>query len=103
MTFTQTAHVDLRSYLSRPVKVACTDGRLLVGLLQGFDPALNLLLTHAHERVFTGEGVRVVEMGACVVRGEVVAVVGEFEKQVDEAFDYGRAAGVPPLLPIHHH
>lgn len=49
------------------------DGRIVVGVLKGFDQAVNLVLEQSHERIFSAtEGVTQVEVGLFVVRGDNV-------------------------------
>lgn len=60
------------------------DGRLVVGLCKAIDTHGNVILSQAHERHFSVSGVRVLDMGACVLRGDSVALVGEYDGEVDE-------------------
>lgn len=66
---------------SEQVCVMTCDGRLLVGLLMGHDQVQNLILNDAMEHVYsTEEQVEQVPLGLYVVRGDNVALVGEFDK-----------------------
>lgn len=56
-----------------PVSVMTCDARLIVGILEGFDQAMNLILSHSHERVFSlDEPVAVVQLGLYMLRGDNV-------------------------------
>ena len=49
------------------------DARIIVGILEGFDQAMNLILSHSHERVFSlDEPVAVVQLGLYLLRGDNV-------------------------------
>ena len=74
----------------------------MVGILEGFDPLANLILSHAHERVFSPEqGVVIVQLGLYLIRGDNVACVGPVEEELeaDIAWDAIRAR---PLRPVIH-
>lgn len=69
------------SYILEQVCVMTCDGRFLVGQLMGHDQVQNLILNDAFEHVYSLEQeVEQVPLGLYVVRGDNVAVIGEFEK-----------------------
>lgn len=75
----------LLSFMDRRVLVLMADGRIIIGTCKGFDPNSNLVLSQAHERIFsTTQPVTQLPMGACVLRGDMVSVVGEFEEHTGE-------------------
>ena len=82
-----------------------TDGRHLVGTLRGVDKWVNLALGDAEERVYSrDERVRVVPLGAFVLRGDSFAAVGTVDA---EALDAAAAASedatmVDPIKPVVH-
>ena len=74
----------LLSFMDRRVLVMMADGRIIIGTCKGFDPNSNLVLSQAHERLYSASHpVSHLPMGACVLRGDMVSVVGEFEESVE--------------------
>ncbi len=64
---------DLGQCVGRAVAVVTCDGRVIVGLLEGFDQTMNVVLSACHERVFSRERpVAVAQLGTYLVRGENV-------------------------------
>jgi small nuclear ribonucleoprotein (snRNP)-like protein len=64
------------SYLTEIVSVITNDGRHIVGILKGFDQAVNVILEQCHERRYTEEkGVEQIELGIYVLRGDNVYVL----------------------------
>lgn len=56
-----------------PVNVVTCDGRVIVGILQTFDQTMNLVLSHTHERYFSGDKpVAIVQLGNYLIRGDNV-------------------------------
>jgi U6 snRNA-associated Sm-like protein LSm8 len=108
---------------AEPVTVITNDGRCLVGVLRGFDQAINVVLEDCHERVYsTNAGVEKVrlslslcavararseaarsqvELGPFIVRGDNVAVVGALDAAADAELDL-RKVRAEPLKPIKH-
>lgn len=74
------ASLPLGLYLSQKVLLLTQDGRILVGVLQGFDAVGSVILSNTIERIFTapdedeGEqgGVEEVELGLYVLRGDAM-------------------------------
>lgn len=54
------------------VSVITADGRIILGVLKGFDQTINLILDDSFERVFTMNGVEQVKLGVFIIRGENV-------------------------------
>lgn len=77
------------------------DGRVIVGVLHGFDQVLNLVLQDCVERVFSAAGVVQNALGLYVVRGENVAAVGKIELELDEGIDWA-SKKADPIKPIVH-
>jgi U6 snRNA-associated Sm-like protein LSm8 len=44
----------LEGLVDKVVQVITNDGRVIVGLLKGFDQTTNVILDECHERVFSG-------------------------------------------------
>lgn len=92
----------LESYVNKTVSVVTADGRIIVGLLKGFDQTINLILDESHERVYSSsEGVEQVILGLYIVRGDNVAVIGEVDDEVDRSLDFG-GIRAEPLSSINH-
>uniref|UniRef100_A0A8R1IC34 U6 snRNA-associated Sm-like protein LSm8 n=2 Tax=Caenorhabditis japonica TaxID=281687 RepID=A0A8R1IC34_CAEJA len=66
---------SLESYMNRMVNVVTGDGRIIIGLLKGFDQLINLVIEDAHERSFSEtEGVLTTPLGLYIIRGENVPI-----------------------------
>jgi len=81
--------------------VTC-DGRNIIGTLQGYDNAINVILEKSVERIYSEtQGVIVNELGLHVIRGDNIAMVAEFdeEKDAQNELSVQRAA---PLRPVIH-
>lgn len=66
-------------YLTQQVMLLTQDGRLLLGVLQGFDNMGSVILSNTIERIFNavdegeeGGGVEEVELGLYVLRGDAM-------------------------------
>ncbi|KAJ1918176.1 U4/U6-U5 snRNP complex subunit lsm8 [Tieghemiomyces parasiticus] len=72
------------------------DGRVLVGLLKGFDQMINLVVSECVERVYAeDEGVEMVDLGLYFIRGDNVAVVGLVDKESDENIQFATVRAKP--------
>ncbi|XP_057560461.1 U6 snRNA-associated Sm-like protein LSm8 [Hippopotamus amphibius kiboko] len=90
----------LKNYINQTVAVTTSDGRVIVGTLKGFDQTMNLILDESRERVFSfSEGVEQVVLGVYIVRGDIVAVIGETDEETDSALDLG-TIGAEPLNSV---
>ena len=59
------------AYVNKVVQIITNDGRVIVGVLKGFDQTTNVILEECHERVFsTDAGVEQVVLGLYIVRGD---------------------------------
>lgn len=66
----------LNDYLEQCVNVITNDGKVIVGMLRGYDSTANLVLSECHERVFSiNEGVQPIQLGLYLVRGDNVYVI----------------------------
>ena len=92
----------MAGWLGRRVCVVTCDGRTLVGMLVGCDAGINLVLKGCEERLYSeSEGVKVVDLGLYVLRGNTVAVVGEVDAGAEAAVDF-KAQRAPPIPTISH-
>ncbi|PWA02996.1 hypothetical protein BB558_000834 [Smittium angustum] len=94
---------ELHLFVDKKVAVMTNDGRILVGMLTGFDQTTNLILQDSVERVFGSgsEGVEFVNVGLYLIRGDEVAMVGLVDEKIDEAVDWQQIR-CEPLPPIKH-
>lgn len=69
--------------LTESVYVLTGDGRVLIGTLVGHDQVQNLILTDAHERVYTSETeeCEIVPLGLYMVRGDSLCLIGEYDQE----------------------
>ncbi|KAJ1953672.1 U6 snRNA-associated Sm-like protein [Dispira parvispora] len=94
---------ELKSFVNERVLVITNDGRVLVGMLKGFDQVTNLILSDCQERIFSlDEGVETATLGLYLVRGDAVVVVGLVDKEQDENLQLAaiRAKPLPDKLAI---
>jgi U6 snRNA-associated Sm-like protein LSm8 len=63
---------NMEPLLNRSVSVITSDGRVIIGILKGFDQSINLVLDDSFERVFTLNGVEQVNLGVYIIRGDNV-------------------------------
>ena len=92
---TSTAQL-LEQYSNQRVIVMTMDGRVLLGVVKGFDPQCNLVLTKCTERIFSsGQGVDTMEHGMYIVRGDNVASIGEIDEDIDAAVNWAEIQAEP--------
>ncbi|KAK7503430.1 hypothetical protein BaRGS_00005351 [Batillaria attramentaria] len=92
----------LENYVNKTVSIVTADGRIIVGILKGFDQTINLILDESHERVFsTSQGMEQVILGLYIVRGDNVAVIGEVDDETDSRVDFDNIRA-EPLNPVAH-
>ncbi|KAG5368532.1 U6 snRNA-associated Sm-like protein LSm8 [Yarrowia sp. C11] len=84
----------LSGYINKPVTVITTDGRLILGILQGYDQATNVILSNTRERVITpDEPTEVVDLGLYMLRGDCIACVGETDLELDGSIQWNEVRG----------
>lgn len=87
---------------SEKIAVVTNDGKNYIGVLRGLDKSTNVVLERCSERVFAeDEGCEEIEMGVFIIRGDNIAVVGEFDPELDSKLDVA-SIQAPPLKPIVH-
>ena len=102
--FTAASHsaAQMDAYVNKVVQIITNDGRVIVGVLKGFDQTTNVILEECHERVFsTDAGVEQVVLGLYIVRGDNIAIVGEVDEEKDAELDLN-AMTAEPLKPVVH-
>eukprot|EP01025_Chloroclados_australasicus_P040568 TRINITY_DN42434_c0_g1_i1.p5 TRINITY_DN42434_c0_g1~~TRINITY_DN42434_c0_g1_i1.p5 ORF type:complete len:101 (+),score=19.99 TRINITY_DN42434_c0_g1_i1:74-376(+) len=84
------------------IVVITNDGRVIVGLLKGFDQVTNLIMQDCEERIFSAElGVQQLPLGTYIVRGGNIAVVGSLDDELDEQIDW-ESIRAEPLKHVQH-
>ncbi|TMW66894.1 hypothetical protein Poli38472_012010 [Pythium oligandrum] len=92
----------LQELMNRTISIITNDGRNIIGVLKGYDQAINVVLDDSFERVYSQkEPVEAVELGLYIVRGDNISVIGEVDEDIREQVidDQTRAA---PLKPVVH-
>uniref|UniRef100_A0A1I7ZZ36 U6 snRNA-associated Sm-like protein LSm8 n=1 Tax=Steinernema glaseri TaxID=37863 RepID=A0A1I7ZZ36_9BILA len=86
----------LEQFIDRTVSIIAGDGRILVGLMKGFDQLVNVILENAVERVYSKEhGIQQFPLGLYIVRGDNVAVIGEIDEEMDTRIDFEKIKAKP--------
>ena len=92
----------LEDFVSAKTTVLTCDGRVFIGMLQGFDQATNVILTQCEEREFSKDDAPQTHYyGLYVIRGDNIAVIGEIDEDVDKQVDY-ETIRADPLKPVVH-
>lgn len=92
----------LESFVNHTVSIVTNDGRVIVGMLKGFDQTINLILDESHERVYsTSTGIEQVILGLYIVRGDNVAIIGEIDDDLDRDLDMPNVRAEPLNAVVH--
>ena len=84
----------LRSLVDEEVCIITGDGSNICGRLKGCDRATNVILSDAHERIYSkSKGVVKNELGLYIIRGDNVSVVGRIDKELENQIDYNTLNG----------
>ena len=71
----------LSEWTTKRITILTCDGRLITGVMLGYDQLQNLILSKSFERVYSIDAPpERVELGLSVIRGDNVAVVSEAEE-----------------------
>ena len=63
--------MSIAEFANKQVSIITNDGRNYSGTLKGYDQAVNVILEHSHERVFSlDEGVQQNPLGLYIIRGD---------------------------------
>jgi U6 snRNA-associated Sm-like protein LSm8 len=93
---------QLRDMVDKKVLVVTCDGRIICGLLKGFDRQTNLILASSQERLYSLEaGVEIVYLGLYVLRGTNVSIAGEVDLDADRKIDFPSVRG-ESINPVVH-
>ena len=72
----------LSEWTNKTITILTTDGRLITGILKGYDQLQNLIVSKSYEKVYSTDAPpERVELGLSVVRGDNVAVVAEVDEE----------------------
>ncbi|KAL7564406.1 hypothetical protein ACA910_002724 [Epithemia clementina (nom. ined.)] len=73
---------SLKEWKDKKILVLTGDGRIIVGLLIGYDQVQNLILSDTHERLYsTDADVEEEPLGLYLVRGDNICLIGECDEQ----------------------
>lgn len=79
----------LRGFVGSRVKILTADGKLFIGILEGYDQNTNVILSKSQEReFFTDKSSFEKPLGGIIIRGDDVICVGEIDEKVEELVDY---------------
>jgi len=91
---------SLQGYVDRRVLLILQDGRVIVGVMVGFDQKSNVVLSDSKERAYSIDaGVEETDLGLYLVKGDMIVLIGELDDAVDQAVDLG-AIHAEPIPPI---
>ncbi|KAJ7185640.1 hypothetical protein C8R46DRAFT_383874 [Mycena filopes] len=91
---------SLQGYVDRRVLLILQDGRVIVGVMVGFDQKSNVVLSDSKERVYSMDaGVEEMPLGLYLVKGDMIVLIGELDDAVDQAVDLEtiHAEPIPPI------
>eukprot|EP00741_Cyanophora_paradoxa_P010902 tig00020553_g10540.t1 len=95
-----TAHLE--AWVDKTCQVTTNDGRIIVGILKGFDQLTNVILDESHERVYSNTaGVEQVVLGLYIIRGDTIAIIGQVDEETDSKVDLSKIKA-EPLKPLTH-
>src|SRR6056300_1268047 len=102
--FKTTMASTLSELTNKSITLLTCDGRLITGILLGYDQLQNLILKNSYEKVYSMDApMEKVELGLFVVRGDNVAVISEVtakstDGDKDEEDEDVRAEPIPPIV-----
>ncbi|KAF9653484.1 LSM-domain-containing protein [Thelephora ganbajun] len=87
---------SLQGYVDRRVLVILQDGRVIIGMLAGYDQKSNVVLSDSKERVYnTDEPVEEIPLGLYLVKGDQIVLIGELDLEEDESTDLSNIRAEP--------
>lgn len=94
--------IGLAHLVDTTISVVTNDGKIIVGILRGYDQATNLILEECHERVYSSKsGVEQHMLGLYLIRGDNIAVIGELDEEVDSKIDFSQVRAAPLKSILH--
>ena len=91
----------LNENINKKVLILCNDGKVVIGMLRGVDDAINVIVEDAVERVYSmDKDVEEINSGIMIIRGDDIAVIGEYSQELDESLDvlHQRANHLKPIV-----
>ncbi|PKI84806.1 hypothetical protein MVES_000862 [Malassezia vespertilionis] len=93
---------SLQNYLEHRVLLVTQDGRVIVGMLRGYDAGGSIVLSDCVERIFsTDVAVEQVPLGVYVMRGDSISLLGDVDVNKDRALDLSNVMAEP--MPVTRH
>jgi len=77
------------------VNIITNDGRVFTGILKSFDQSMNMVIKSCHEKVYSKEGVKFVEIGMYFIRGDNISIVCEVEEEMESSVNYDEIKAEP--------
>ena len=79
----------LENLIDFMVNVITNEGRVFTGILKSFDQSMNMIIKDCFEKVYSKEeGVKFVNMGLYMIRGDNVMIVSEVDENLEKNIDY---------------
>ncbi|KAL4400689.1 U4/U6-U5 snRNP complex subunit LSM8 [Malassezia pachydermatis] len=93
----------VQSFVDQQVLLVTQDGRVLVGVLCGYDSNGTLILSSCVERIFSpDEPVEEVPLGVYIIRGDSIALVGPLDPALDRAMPLS-SLHAEPMPAVRHY
>jgi len=93
---------ELAKLIDKQVCVVTSDGRNVVGLLKGYDQQINIVLSGCLERHYSpDQGVVETPLGAQIIQGSNVAIIGEVNLELEAQRDLSTVRG-HRIKPVRH-
>ncbi|GMM46094.1 hypothetical protein DAPK24_026690 [Pichia kluyveri] len=81
----------LKEYLGDRVKVLTSDGRLFIGLLEGYDQNMNIVLTKSEELIFSMDKPTIRKnTSGILIRGDDIVSVGMIDEDLEKSVEYNK-------------
>ncbi|KAH7098379.1 LSM-domain-containing protein [Auriculariales sp. MPI-PUGE-AT-0066] len=92
---------SLQGFVDHRVFVVLTDGRSIVGTLRGYDAKSNVILSESVERIYSADqGVEEQPLGLYLLKGDVIALMGELDEAMDQAVPL-ESIRADPIAAVH--
>ncbi|KAJ1551446.1 hypothetical protein HK096_010958 [Nowakowskiella sp. JEL0078] len=85
----------IEDYVNKFVSILITDGRIIVGTLLGFDQTTNVVLKDSVEREFSENGTNEIPLGVYLVRGDMIAMIGEVDMEKEAQISWREVTATP--------
>merc|ERR1711879_846359 len=86
----------VQSYVNHQVLLLTQDGRVIVGVLEGYDSNGTIVMSSCVERMFSEDApVEEVPLGVYIVRGDSIALLGPMDLAKDRAMPLSSMIAAP--------